>query len=70
MQAKLSMVDHKAHRYPDQPRVPCVYRRTLMETVADVPFYRQPGYWRRECPRPLRSMGPLGLGWFPNTVGP
>ena len=31
MQAKLAMVDHKAHRYPDQPRVPRVGRRALEE---------------------------------------
>ena len=31
LQARLAMVDHKAHRYPDQPRVPHVSRRVLEE---------------------------------------
>lgn len=59
LQAKLAMVDLKAHRYPDQPRMPCVDRRALEERLWwDSALYRQPGDWRRECPRHLRSRPP------------
>ena len=65
------------HGGPRGPQVPrptqdalCGQKGAGGETVADLPFYRQPGNRRRECPRHLRSMGPLGLGWFPNIEGP
>ena len=59
MQAKLVMVDHKACRYPEQPRVPCVGRRVLEERWWWThPFTdSQRGGGGNECPRHLRSMG-------------
>ena len=76
-EGKSAFAGQAVHGGPQSPQVPrptqgalCGQKGTGGETVADSPFYRQPGYWRRECPRHLKSMGPLSLGWFPNTEGP
>ena len=71
MQAKLAMMDHKAHSYPDQSRVPCVDRRALEERLWQTrPFIDSQGTGGGNAPKHLRSMGPLSLGWFPNTEEP
>ena len=53
---------HGGPQGPQVPRptqgAPCGQKGTGGEMVVDSPVYRQPGSWRRECPRHLRSRGP------------
>ena len=70
MQAKLAMVDHKAHRYPDQPRVPRVGRRALEERRWRLARLQTAREVEEGMPPTPKIPGVSALDGFPALRGP